>query len=58
MYFEWSDGIFVIFIKWFCGELSYENNRQEDCVVMKGKDGYWVDWGCEWFFGYICKMKL
>ncbi|EHH64595.1 macrophage mannose receptor 1 [Macaca nemestrina] len=57
MYFEWSDGTPVTFTKWLRGEPSHENNRQEDCVVMKGKDGYWADRGCEWPLGYICKMK-
>lgn len=37
MYFEWSDGTPVTFTKWLRGEPSHENNRQEDCVVMKGK---------------------
>lgn len=37
MYFEWSDGTPVTFTKWLPGEPSHENNRQEDCAVMKGK---------------------
>lgn len=37
MYFEWSDGTPVAFTKWLRGEPSHENNRQEDCAVMKGK---------------------
>lgn len=37
MFFEWSDGTPVTFTKWLRGEPSHENNRQEDCVVMKGK---------------------
>uniref|UniRef100_G1PD26 Macrophage mannose receptor 1 n=1 Tax=Myotis lucifugus TaxID=59463 RepID=G1PD26_MYOLU len=57
MYFEWSDGTPVTFTKWLHGEPSHENNRQEDCVVMKGKDGYWADRACERSLGYICKMK-
>ncbi|XP_012516351.1 PREDICTED: macrophage mannose receptor 1 [Propithecus coquereli] len=57
MYFEWSDGTPVTFTKWLRGEPSHENNRQEDCVVMKGKDGYWADRACEQSLGYICKMK-
>ncbi|EGW02050.1 Macrophage mannose receptor 1 [Cricetulus griseus] len=56
MYFEWSDGTPVTFTKWLRGEPSHENNRQEDCVVMKGKDGYWADRACEQPLGYICKM--
>lgn len=57
MYFEWSDGTPVTFTKWLRGEPSHENNRQEDCTVMKGKDGYWADRACERTLGYICKMK-
>ncbi|KAF4023228.1 hypothetical protein G4228_015619 [Cervus hanglu yarkandensis] len=57
MYFEWSDGTPVAFTKWLRGEPSHENNRQEDCAVMKGKDGYWADRACERLLGYICKMK-
>uniref|UniRef100_A0A8D1DZY9 Macrophage mannose receptor 1 n=1 Tax=Sus scrofa TaxID=9823 RepID=A0A8D1DZY9_PIG len=57
MYFEWSDGTPVTFTKWLPGEPSHENNRQEDCTVMKGKDGYWADRACERPLGYICKMK-
>nr|XP_054362403.1 macrophage mannose receptor 1 [Mirounga angustirostris] len=57
MYFEWSDGTPVTFTKWLRGEPSHENNRQEDCVVMKGKDGYWADRACERPLDYICKMK-
>ncbi|KAI4575392.1 hypothetical protein MJG53_011595 [Ovis ammon polii x Ovis aries] len=57
MYFEWSDGTPVTFTKWLRGEPSHENNRQEDCAVMKGKDGYWADRACERPLGYICKMK-
>ncbi|KAG8515944.1 Macrophage mannose receptor 1 [Galemys pyrenaicus] len=57
MYFEWSDGTPVAFTKWLRGEPSHENNRQEDCTVMKGKDGLWADRACERSLGYICKMK-
>nr|XP_044990947.1 macrophage mannose receptor 1 [Jaculus jaculus] len=57
MYFEWSDGTPVTFTRWLRGEPSHENNRQEDCVVMKGQEGYWADRACEQSLGYICKMK-
>uniref|UniRef100_F6Y2F6 Macrophage mannose receptor 1 n=1 Tax=Monodelphis domestica TaxID=13616 RepID=F6Y2F6_MONDO len=57
MYFEWSDGTPVTFTKWMPGEPSHANNRQEDCVVMTGKDGYWSDHPCENSFGYVCKTK-
>ncbi|XP_014457049.1 macrophage mannose receptor 1 isoform X1 [Alligator mississippiensis] len=57
MYFEWSDGSPVTYTKWLRGEPTHANNRQEDCVVMKGKDGYWADHACEKKLGYICKRK-
>ncbi|NXS54327.1 MRC1 protein, partial [Brachypteracias leptosomus] len=57
MYFEWSDGTPVTYIKWLRGEPTHANNRQEDCVVMKGKDGFWADHSCEKKIGYICKRK-
>ncbi|XP_045141549.1 macrophage mannose receptor 1 [Echinops telfairi] len=57
MYFEWSDRTPVTFTKWLRGEPTHENYRQEDCVVMKGKDGYWADLACEQPLDYICKMK-
>lgn len=37
MFFEWSDGTPVTYTKWFHGQPTHANNRQEDCVVMKGK---------------------
>ncbi|XP_078519695.1 macrophage mannose receptor 1-like [Lissotriton helveticus] len=55
MYFEWSDATPVTYTKWLRGEPSHHNNRQEDCVVMKGKEGFWADSMCEKRLGYICK---
>ncbi|KAJ7408292.1 Macrophage mannose receptor 1 [Pitangus sulphuratus] len=57
MYFEWSDGTPVTYTKWLRGEPTHLNKRQEDCVVMKGKDGFWADHSCEKKIGYICKRK-
>uniref|UniRef100_A0A8C8RHJ4 Macrophage mannose receptor 1 n=1 Tax=Pelusios castaneus TaxID=367368 RepID=A0A8C8RHJ4_9SAUR len=57
MYFEWSDGTPVTYTKWLRGEPTHANNRQEDCVVMKGQDGYWADHACEKKLAYICKRK-
>ncbi|XP_074840934.1 macrophage mannose receptor 1-like [Carettochelys insculpta] len=57
MYFEWSDGSPVTYTRWLREEPSQTSNRQEDCVVMKGEDGYWADDICENKLGYICKMK-
>ncbi|NXD11882.1 MRC1 protein, partial [Nothocercus nigrocapillus] len=57
MYFEWSDGTPVTYTKWHLGEPSTTNNRPEDCVLIKGQDGYWADYVCERKAGYICKRK-
>ncbi|KFU84339.1 Macrophage mannose receptor 1, partial [Chaetura pelagica] len=57
MYFEWSDGTPVTYTKWHLGEPSTTSNRPEDCVLIKGQDGYWADYGCEKKAGYICKRK-
>ncbi|ETE59520.1 Macrophage mannose receptor 1, partial [Ophiophagus hannah] len=57
MFFEWSDGSPVTYTKWLRGQPTHTNNREEDCVVMKGKDGYWADEPCDMEYGYICKRK-
>ncbi|CAM5119923.1 unnamed protein product [Natator depressus] len=57
MYFEWSDKMPVTYTKWLRGEPTHANSRQEDCVVMKGQDGYWADNVCDKKFGYICKKN-
>uniref|UniRef100_UPI00398E69AD macrophage mannose receptor 1-like n=1 Tax=Pristiophorus japonicus TaxID=55135 RepID=UPI00398E69AD len=57
MLFEWTDGSPVTFTTWLHDEPSHFNNKQEDCVVMKTKDGYWADYVCEKQYGYICKHK-
>uniref|UniRef100_A0A8C3N3X0 Uncharacterized protein n=1 Tax=Geospiza parvula TaxID=87175 RepID=A0A8C3N3X0_GEOPR len=57
MYFEWSDGTPVTYTKWHLGEPSTTNNRPEDCVLIKGQNGYWADHVCEKKAGYICKRK-
>nr|XP_008161018.1 macrophage mannose receptor 1-like isoform X2 [Chrysemys picta bellii] len=56
MFFEWSDGTPVTYTKWQHGEPT-RTNRQEDCVAVKGQDGYWADHLCEKKVGYICKRK-
>uniref|UniRef100_A0A452GX85 Mannose receptor C-type 1 n=1 Tax=Gopherus agassizii TaxID=38772 RepID=A0A452GX85_9SAUR len=43
MCFEWSDKMPVTYTKWLHGEPTIAKSRQEDCVVMKGQDGYWAD---------------
>ncbi|XP_042329971.1 macrophage mannose receptor 1-like [Sceloporus undulatus] len=57
MYFEWTDGTPVTYTKWLPGEPTHASSKQEDCVVMKGKDGYWADQECDVKLGYICKRK-
>ncbi|XP_069504437.1 macrophage mannose receptor 1-like [Ambystoma mexicanum] len=57
MLFEWSDGTPVLYTKWLRGEPSHYNNRQEDCVSMKGEEGLWADNMCDKKLGYICKRK-
>uniref|UniRef100_A0A8C8BII7 MRC1 protein n=1 Tax=Otus sunia TaxID=257818 RepID=A0A8C8BII7_9STRI len=55
-YFEWSDGTPVTFTKWQRRHPTYTNGL-EDCVVMKGQDGYWATDVCDKQLGYICKKK-
>ncbi|NXR56757.1 MRC1 protein, partial [Hippolais icterina] len=55
-YFEWSDGTPVTFTKWQRRHPIYTNGL-EDCVVMKGQDGYWATDACNKQLGYICKKK-
>uniref|UniRef100_H3DIA4 Macrophage mannose receptor 1 n=1 Tax=Tetraodon nigroviridis TaxID=99883 RepID=H3DIA4_TETNG len=57
MLFEWSDRSPVSFTYWQSGEPSHANNLQEDCVLIRGKEGRWVDHMCEKTFGYLCKKK-
>ncbi|XP_031470281.1 macrophage mannose receptor 1-like [Phasianus colchicus] len=55
-YFEWSDGTPVMFTTWQRRHPTYRNGL-EDCVVMKGQDGYWATDVCDRQLGYICKKK-
>ncbi|NWI81658.1 MRC1 protein, partial [Dryoscopus gambensis] len=55
-YFEWSDGTPVTFTIWQHRHPTYTNGL-EDCVVMKGQDGYWANDVCSKQLGYICKKK-
>ncbi|XP_029313971.1 macrophage mannose receptor 1 [Cottoperca gobio] len=57
MLFEWSDHSHVTFTQWQTGEPSHATNLQEDCVLIRGKDGRWADYMCENTYGYICKKK-
>ncbi|NXR19309.1 MRC1 protein, partial [Cinclus mexicanus] len=55
-YFEWSDGTPVTFTAWQRRHPTYTNGL-EDCVAMKGQDGYWATDVCNKQLGYICKKK-
>ncbi|XP_033841443.2 macrophage mannose receptor 1 [Periophthalmus magnuspinnatus] len=55
--FEWSDRSPVTYTNWLSDEPSHATNLQEDCVLIRGKDGKWGDHMCEKTFGYICKKK-
>nr|XP_057915903.1 macrophage mannose receptor 1 [Doryrhamphus excisus] len=57
MLFEWSDRSQVTFTQWMTDEPSHATNHQEDCVLIRGKNGRWADHPCEKALGYICKMK-
>ncbi|NXD11875.1 MRC1 protein, partial [Nothocercus nigrocapillus] len=55
-YFEWSDGSPVTFTTWQHGHPTYPSGL-ENCVVMKGQDGYWATDICDKKLGYICKKE-
>ncbi|KAM8810847.1 macrophage mannose receptor 1-like [Eudromia elegans] len=55
-YFEWSDGTPVTFTTWQRGHPTYPSGL-ENCVVMKGQDGYWATDICDKKLGYICKKE-
>lgn len=57
MLFEWSDNSDVTFTHWLSGEPSHSEGFQEDCVLIRGKDGKWADHICEKTYGYLCKKK-
>ncbi|XP_061660890.1 macrophage mannose receptor 1 [Syngnathoides biaculeatus] len=57
MLFEWSDRSQVTFTQWMTDEPTHATNLQEDCVLIRGKDGRWADHMCEKAYGYICKKK-
>ncbi|CAN9506368.1 unnamed protein product [Ophioblennius macclurei] len=57
MLFEWSDNSDVTFTQWLSGEPSHSVGFQEDCILIRGKDGKWADHMCEKTYGYICKKK-
>ncbi|XP_061094630.1 macrophage mannose receptor 1-like isoform X1 [Conger conger] len=57
MLFEWSDRSHVTFTKWQPGEPTHATNMQEDCVLIRGKEGKWADSMCEKEHGYVCKKK-
>ncbi|NXR72633.1 MRC1 protein, partial [Pycnonotus jocosus] len=54
--FEWSDGSPVTFTRWQRRHPTYTSGL-EDCVAMRGQDGYWATDVCYKQHGYICKKK-
>ncbi|NWZ37869.1 MRC1 protein, partial [Brachypodius atriceps] len=54
--FEWSDGSPVTFTRWQRRHPTYTSGL-EDCVAMRGQDGYWATDLCYKQLGYICKKK-
>ncbi|XP_077159816.1 macrophage mannose receptor 1-like [Paroedura picta] len=56
-YFEWSDGTPVTYTKWQREEPAYQYDSLDNCVIMTGENGYWVDSVCQEEHGYICKRK-
>ncbi|KAJ3611260.1 hypothetical protein NHX12_021276 [Muraenolepis orangiensis] len=55
--FEWTDRSQVTFTRWQSDQPSHATNVQEDCVLIRGKEGKWADQGCEKEYGYVCKKK-
>ncbi|XP_077159613.1 macrophage mannose receptor 1-like [Paroedura picta] len=54
-YFEWSDGTPVTCTKWENGEPTYLQDSVDNCVTMRGENGYWMDTFCQEEYGYICQ---
>ncbi|XP_077159614.1 macrophage mannose receptor 1-like [Paroedura picta] len=54
-YFEWSDGTPVTYTKWENGEPTYLQDSVDNCVTMRGENGYWMDTFCQEEYGYICQ---
>lgn len=53
--FEWNDGFFVLFIKWYFDELN--NNVDENCIeVVDNVVGEWNDLNCYIYYrSYVCE---
>lgn len=49
----WLDGSAVNFVNWNVGEPSSQQN--EHCVEMYADSGYWNNFYCSSYKGYICK---
>lgn len=49
----WLDGTAVNFVNWNVGEPSSQQN--EHCVEMYADSGYWNNFYCTTYKGYICK---
>ncbi|KAM3604663.1 uncharacterized protein V6R79_014470 [Siganus canaliculatus] len=51
--FDWSDHSTVSFTSWEYGKPAIFTD-QEDCVLIKGENGYWTDRVCNEKHGFIC----
>lgn len=49
----WLDSTAVNFVNWNVGEPSPQQN--ENCVEMYADSGYWNNFYCSSYKGYICK---
>ncbi|XP_059201160.1 macrophage mannose receptor 1-like [Centropristis striata] len=54
--FDWSDHSAVTFTSWAFGEPSV-STVTEDCVLIKGENGFWADRVCDEKHGFICMKQ-
>uniref|UniRef100_UPI00359023F9 macrophage mannose receptor 1-like isoform X2 n=1 Tax=Myxine glutinosa TaxID=7769 RepID=UPI00359023F9 len=57
MLFVWSDHSPVSFTSWQHYEPNGQQESEEDCVYMHGKDARWVDGSCKLQLGYVCQQS-
>ncbi|XP_047223891.1 macrophage mannose receptor 1-like isoform X2 [Girardinichthys multiradiatus] len=54
--FDWSDHTTVRFTSWEFGRPAFATD-QEDCVLIRGESGNWVDRNCKEKHGFICMKR-
>ncbi|XP_035994263.1 macrophage mannose receptor 1 isoform X3 [Fundulus heteroclitus] len=54
--FDWSDHSTVSFTSWEFGRPAVATD-QEDCVLIRGESGNWVDRDCQEKHGFICVKR-